>query len=331
LFSSISSEIRSAFKHPKLRKLLEFPVLFLGARPENTPSLYSLMNYADLSLGTWYPQGGMHKIIEGMAAVATELGVKIRTNAEVTDYITRNSKADGVKLSSGEILNFDVIVGSADYHHLETKVLQPQHRSYSEKYWEKRVMAPSCLLYYVGVNKQLKGLLHHNLFFDEDFAVHAKEIYQSPQWPSKPLFYVSAPSVTDQTVAPAGYENLFLLIPVAPGLHDTPEIREQYFDVIIKRLETLTQQEIRSGIVYKRSYAHNDFVQDYHAFKGNAYGLANTLFQTAFLKPKLKSKKISNLYYAGQLTTPGPGMPPSIISGSVVAKLIAKEQSLKIS
>jgi phytoene desaturase len=185
-------------------------------------------------------------------------------------------------------------------------------------------MAPSCLLYYIGVNKRLKNLLHHNLFFDTDFALHAKEIYDTPKWPEQPLFYVSAPSVTDPSVAPEGHENLFLLIPVAPGLKDTPEVRDQYFDIIMKRLEHLTGQSIAEHIVYKRSYAHADFIQDYHAFKGNAYGLANTLLQTAFLKPRIKNRHLQNLYYTGQLTVPGPGVPPSLISGQVVASEIMK-------
>jgi phytoene desaturase len=217
-------------------------------------------------------------------------------------------------------------VGGADYHHIETQLLDTPHRNYPEAYWQNRTMAPSCLLYYVGVNKRLKNLLHHNLFFDEDFGLHAQEIYESPRWPAKPLFYVSAPSVTDPTVAPEGCENLFLLIPVAPGLEDSPEIREKYFDVIMDRLERLTEQSIRPHITYQRSYAHADFVQDYHAFKGNAYGLANTLLQTAFLKPKLKSRKVANLYYTGQLTVPGPGVPPSLISGEVVAREIVKSE-----
>jgi phytoene desaturase len=324
LFSSIASEIRGLFKNPKLVQLLEFPVLFLGATPQNTPALYSLMNYADLGLGTWYPKGGMHKIVEGMVAVAKDLGVRFELNTEITEIEVENGKAKAALTKDGRRFEALAFVGSADYHHLETQVLQPQYRSYSDQYWDKRTMAPSSLLYYIGINKRVKNLRHHNLFFDEDFAQHAKEIYTSPQWPSKPLFYVSAPSISDNTIAPEGHENLFILIPVAPGLQDTDEIRDKYFHLVMDRLEKLSEQSIRPHITYIRSYAHRDFVSDYHAFKGNAYGLANTLLQTAFLKPKLRSKKIENLFYAGQLTTPGPGVPPSIISGEVVAKEVGK-------
>ena len=325
MFRSLSGHVRSLFKNEKLLQLLEFPVLFLGATPQKTPALYSLMNYADMVLGTWYPMGGMFKIVEGMVALAQELGVRIELGQEVSQICVPNGHATKVLTRQGGDYAADVVVGSADYHHVDSQLLSDQHRNYSERYWQSRTLAPSCLLYYLGVNKRLERLEHHNLFFDEDFGRHAQEIYETPQWPAKPLFYVSAPSRTDPSVAPAGSENLFLLIPVAPGLTDTPEIRERYYHVTMERLERLTGQEIRSSVVYKRSFAHADFISDYHAFKGNAYGLANTLLQTAFLKPKLKNRHVSNLYYTGQLTVPGPGVPPSLISGQVVAREIAKK------
>lgn len=323
MFSSISSQVRKLFKHPQLIELLEFPVLFLGATPQKTPALYSLMNYADMALGTWYPMGGMFKIVEGMVALAEELGVQIELNREVKQVYVPNGHATKVVTDAGEY-EADIVVAGADYHHVEQDLLEAPLRRYDENYWNRRTMAPSSLLFYLGVNKRLDNLLHHNLFFDEDFRQHAHEIYEDPQWPGKPLFYVSAPSVTDPGVAPEGCENLFVLIPLAPGLKDEEETRERYYQIVMERLENLTGQDIRNHVVYKRSYAHSDFEKDYHAFKGNAYGLANTLLQTAFLKPKLRSKKVSNLFYTGQLTTPGPGVPPSLISGKVVAEEIEK-------
>ncbi len=324
MFTSLSKHVRQLFKDERLIQILEFPVLFLGATPQNTPALYSLMNYADMSMGTWYPMGGMHKIVEAMADVAREQGVSIKTGQEVAHIETANGKVTAVVTSNGSRYTADAVVGSADYHHIETRLLESQNRNYNQSYWDKRVMAPSSLLWYLGINKRIPGLKHHNLFFDEDFGLHSEEIYTEPKWPSKPLFYASAPSVTDPSVAPEGCENLFLLIPVAPGLEDTPEVRARYFDMVMDRLERFTGTNIRSHIVYQRSYAHTDFVKDYHAFRGNAYGLANTLLQTAFLKPKMKSKKLSNLWYTGQLTVPGPGVPPSIISGQVVAAEVKK-------
>ena len=323
MFTSMSKHVRKLFKNRQLIELLEFPVLFLGATPAKTPAMYSLMNYADMALGTWYPMGGMYKIVEAMVSLAEELGVVLQLNQEVKQITTSNGVATKVITQNAEY-EVDAVVGGADYHHLDQQVLAPDQRNYDATYWETRVMAPSSLLFYVGVKKRLKNLKHHNLFFDEDFTQHAIDIYEQPRWPEKPLFYVCAPSITDPNVAPEGYENLFILIPLAPDLEDTEALRERYYQVVMERLERLTGQEVRSEVVYKRSYAHRDFVQDYHAFKGNAYGLANTLFQTAFLKPKLRSKKIANLFFTGQLTTPGPGVPPSLISGQVVAREVAK-------
>jgi phytoene desaturase len=324
LLQSMAKHARKFFSHPKLLKLIEFPVLFLGATPENTPALYSLMNYADLALGTWYPKGGMHQIVRGMVAVAKELGVKIEYNQEVREIVVENGHATGVRTASS-FWPAAAVVAGADYHHIEQQVLAPEYRHYSPAYWDSRTMAPSSLLFYLGVNRRLANLRHHNLFFDEDFSQHAHEIYEAPQWPSRPLFYASVPSQTDPTVAPEGQENLFLLIPVAPDLDDPEATREKYYNMLMDRLEKHCGHPIREHVVYKRSYAHRDFISDYHSFKGNAYGLANTLQQTAILKPTLKSKKVDNLYFTGQLTVPGPGVPPSLISGQVVAKEVMKE------
>jgi phytoene desaturase len=333
VFTSMKKHISKHFKNPKLQQLLEFPVLFLGALPENTPALYSLMNYADVKLGTWYPQGGMYKIVEGMFSVAEELGVKFVFGCDVTEIKVEDGKAKNVvalvtqnsKLTTQNNYDADVIVGAADYHFIETQLLSKNCRSYSDEYWNKRVMAPSCLLYYIGLNKKLDGVLHHSLFFDSNFEIHGKEIYTTKQWPTDPLFYVCAPSVSDNTVAPPGHENLFFLIPVATGLQgDTDELREKYFEKILERFEKYSGQSIRDSIIYKKTYSVSNFVHDYNSFKGNAYGLANTLMQTANLKPACRSIKIKNLFYTGQLTVPGPGVPPSLISGEVVAKEVIK-------
>jgi phytoene desaturase len=323
VFQSISQYIRKFFKNPRIIQLLEFPVLFLGATPQKTPALYSLMNYADMALGTWYPMGGMYRIVEGMVQVAQAQGVHFRFNAEVQALDMNGTKVNGLRVND-RVEPFDYVMASADYHHVEQKLLPAALRRYSEAYWEKRVMAPSSLIFYLGLNKRIDGLLHHTLFFDEDFALHAREIYEDPKWPTSPQFYVSCPSKTDPAVAPHGGENLMILIPVAPGLPDETSIREQYFARVMDRLEKITGQSIRPHIVFQKSYAHRDFERDYHAFKGNAYGLANTLLQTANLKPSLINKKVANLFYTGQLTVPGPGVPPSIISGQVAARELIK-------
>ncbi|HLL94997.1 MAG TPA: phytoene desaturase family protein [Spirosoma sp.] len=324
VFQSFATHARKFFKHPRLLEIVEFPVLFLGATPQDTPAMYSLMNYAEMAMGTWYPMGGMHEIVRAMVSLAEEKGVKMLLNQTVQKIDVVNSKATHVVTDEG-IFETDVVVAGADYNHVETGLVTPENRNYDDAYWSKRVMAPSSLLFYLGIDKRIPRLQHHNLFFDEDFRRHAQEIYETPRWPSKPLFYASAPSKTDPTVAPEGCENLFLLIPVAPDLPDDDATRERYFDIIMTRLEAYVGENVRDHIVFKRSYAHRDFKSDYNAFRGNAYGLANTLMQTAFLKPSLKNKRVNNLFYTGQLTVPGPGVPPSLISGLVVADEVAKE------
>lgn len=324
VFTSVKKHVAKYFKHPLLQQMLEFPVLFLGAMPSKIPALYSLMNHADIIGGTWYPKGGMYKIVEGMYSLAKELGVNFHFNTTVRNIEVDLGRISGVNCTDG-FYEADVVIGAADYHHIEKQLLSKEYRSYTDEYWEKKTMAPGCLIYYVGLNKKLPGVSHHSLFFDADFELHGKEIYENPKWPSDPLFYMSATSVTDKTTAPDGFENLFLLIPVAAGLaNDSTEIRDKYFDIIITRLEQKLQTDIKDSIIYKRSFSYSDFVTDYNSFKGNAYGLANTLMQTAVLKPKCRSKKVSNLFYAGQLTVPGPGVPPSLISGEVVAKQVIK-------
>jgi phytoene desaturase len=336
VFTSMQAHVHKYFKHPKLRQLMEFPVLFLGALAKDIPALYSLMNYADIELGTWYPRGGMYEIVNAMHSLAEEMGVTFRFNSEAKEIKVEGKEVKAVKIYDRKEdiifeLEADVIIGSADYHYIENKLLPPNARSYSDDYWAKRVMAPSCLLYFVGISKKLKNVLHHSLFFDVDFDQHGAEIYKDPQWPESPLFYVSATSVTDASSAPEGCENLFFLIPVAAGLSgDTEELRAKYFDKILRRFEEQTGEQIKNSITYYKSYSVSDFINDYGAFKGNAYGLANTLMQTANLKPSLKSKKLKNMYYTGQLTVPGPGVPPSLISGEVVAREIVREFKSKI-
>jgi phytoene desaturase len=319
LFTSYAKFIRRYFTHPKICSILEFPILFLGATPENTPALYSLMNYADIQLGTWYPMGGMYSFFEAFETIAREQGVEILTDHEVVNFSYNEKNIQSLKTTQGDYLA-DIVVNSGDYAHIES--LLGEKSNYSRSYWDKRTMAPSSLIYYLGINTEIPNLLHHNLYFDKPFDQHAIEIYDHPQWPSDPLFYACCPSKTDPSVAPKGMENLFLLMPLAPDLEDREEVREAYFNKMMTRLEKQTGCPIRDHIVYKKSYCINDFKSDYHAYKGNAYGLANTLKQTAILKPKITSKKINNLFHTGQLTVPGPGIPPSIISGEVVAKHI---------
>ena len=281
------------------------------------------MNYADFGLGTWHPEKGMYSIVEAMSSLAKSLGVKFHTESNVEKILVNDSRIiAGIKIN-GDILKVDVVLSGADYHHSES-LLDKKYRRYSNAYWDKKVFAPSSLLFYIGLNKKVENVSHHSLFFDVDFDKHANSIYDSPSWPGNPLFYANFPSISDSSMAPKGKEACFILVPIAPGLEDTKEIRDHYLDLVINRLEKLTHQPIKKEILFCESFCINDFVSEYNSYKGNAYGLANTLFQTAFLRPKLKSKRVKNLYFTGQLTVPGPGVPPAIISGKLVSDLISK-------
>ncbi|MFT4734351.1 MAG: phytoene desaturase [Algoriphagus sp.] len=322
LVTNIQSQIRKKIKNKKLRKILEFPVLFLGAKPGNTPALYNFMNWADFGLGTWHPKDGMYSVVLGIQKLAEELGVKFETNANVEQIILDNGTATGLRIR-GNQLPADIILSGADYHHTES-LLDIKYRQYSEDYWSRRTFAPSSLLFYVGFDKKIINVSHHTLFFDADFEDHAVSIYDTPEWPANPLFYASFASLTDDFFAPEGKEAATFLIPLAPDLVDTEEARQKYFDIILTRLETLTGQNLKNSILFSKSYCVNDFKEDYNSYKGNAYGLANILTQTAFLRPRIKSKKVKNLFFTGQLTVPGPGVPPALISGKIASESIMK-------
>lgn len=319
---NISTDVKKITDNPKLQSILEFPVLFLGAKPQDTPAFYNFMNWADFGLGTWYPKGGMNKVVQGMKSLAEELGVQFKVNEEVINF-----NLNGIKVNSAQTLKetyeADIFISGADYAHTET-LLDEKRKNYSENYWDKKTFAPSSLLYYVGLNSPIKNVEHHNLFFDTDFGQHAKEIYDTKVFPKKPLFYANFPSISDESLAPQGMATAFFLIPVAVDLEDNEEIHEQYFDLILNRLEKNTGENVRDKIVYKKSFGVKDFKNRYHSCKGNAYGMANTLLQTSVLRPSIKNKHLNNLYYTGQLTVPGPGVPPALISGKVVSEYILK-------
>lgn len=323
LLKSITSSISKKFQNKKLKQLLEFPVLFLGAKPSKTPALYSMMNYADIKLGTWYPVGGMFEISKAFTSIAIEQGVKIILNQPVEKVLVKNNNINQV-ITNVDKYESDAVINCSDYHHFEQNILDEEYRMYDNNYWESRVFAPTCLLFYLGINKKLSGIEHHNLFFDADFKSHSDDIYDKHRWPKEPLFYLSATSKSD-TTAPEGHENIFILIPLSTNIEETESIIDKYYDMVIDRIENRIGQKFKDNIVYKKVFSRNDFIADYNSYKGNAYGLANTLLQTAFLKPKMKNNKISNLYYAGQLTVPGPGLPPSIISGRIASQLLKKE------
>jgi phytoene desaturase len=326
MLQSFRSHVTGYFKDERLLRIMEFPVLFLGATASKIPAMYSMMNYADMKLGTWYPMGGMVQLSDAFTRLALEMGVRLSFSTEVEKLEISNGQVTGAHTSKG-FFNADIVISGADYHHTDRQLLPEGKSNYGENYWNKRVMAPSCLIYYVGVKRKIPRLQHHNLFFEHDLQQHAAAIYDKPAWPDHPLFYLCCPSKTDPSVAPAGMENMFFLIPTAPGLADTPAIRERYLRQVLDETALFCGDDFKNDIIYSRSYAYSNFVNDYHAFKGNAYGLANTLGQTAFLKPSIRHKKINNLFFTGQLTVPGPGVPPAILSGELVANHILRQKT----
>ena len=323
-FKNIKNDIERRFKDSKLRAILQFPVLFLGAKPSNTPAFYNFMNFADFGLGTWQPKNGFYDVVEAMTKIAKNQGVVFYTNSEINKIQVNKGLVEGIILN-GKLKKCDILVSGADYYHTES-LLDEKYKQYSESYWKNRTWSPSSLLFYLGLNKKIEGLNHHNLFFDTDFDKHADEIYTKPKWPTDPLFYLNITSKTYSHTAPKDHENCFVLIPLATNLEDNKALREKYFKIIIKRIEDITGQNIEKNIVFKRSYCVNDFKKDYNSYGGNAYGLANTLLQTAFLRPKIQSKKVKKLYFSGQLTVPGPGVPPAIVSGKLVSDIIIKNE-----
>lgn len=321
LLTNYRSFVKRYFSSSYLRSVMEFPVIFLGASPKEIPALYSMMNYGGYKLGTWYPMGGFYKLIEAQEKIAKNLGVSVFLNTEITK-IHGNKGELPYLVYDGKREYFDEIITSADYHHSET-LLDDDKKNYSATFWKKKTFAPSCLLFYLGFRTKLPNLTHHTLFFESDLDVHIDEIYKTKSWPKDPLFYACCPSKTDSSVAPEGHENVFLLMPIATDIEDSEEIREHYFKRLLQRLENKTGiANLESYIDYKRSYCVSDFESDYNAYGGNAYGLANTLKQTAVFKPKIKNQKIDHLWYTGQLTVPGPGVPPALISGKIVANQI---------
>ncbi|MBO9691317.1 NAD(P)/FAD-dependent oxidoreductase [Chryseobacterium sp.] len=323
LLSNFRKYVSGYFSDPKLRSLMEFPVIFLGASPQNIPALYSLMNYGGYVLGTKYPMGGFYQLVLAMQQVAEKQGAVFHFNHEVQKINTANDKVISVSIDDKDY-EFDAVIASSDYHHTET-LIPKSLRNYNSTYWKEKTFAPSCLIYYLGIKGKIPGLKHHTLFFENELDDHIDCIYKNKKWPAKPLFYSCCPSKTDPEVAPQGCENLFLLLPLAPGIYDDESTREKYLLEMLERIEKHTgTEDLLSRIEYKKSYCVSDFISDYNAYQGNAYGLSNTLSQTAVLKPKIRNRKIRNLFYTGQLTVPGPGVPPSVISGKIVAAEVNK-------
>lgn len=323
VFSTMHNFVSKFFKSKKLQQVMEYTMVFLGTSPYEAPALYNLMSHMDFNQGVFYPQGGFYELIKALADIAEKNGAILRTDSPVEKIIVRDGKAVGVRLESGEVIDADIVISNADMWFTETKLLDESHQTHKEKYWQKRTMAPSAFILYLGVNEKLPSLVHHNLLFSEDWRKNFDDIYKDPCLPDEPSLYVCAPSVTDQSVAPAGKENLFVLVPIASGLSFTDAEKEAYADRVLALMETeMNLPDLRSKIGYKRIYTVDNFAVDYNAFKGSALGLAHTLRQTAIFRPKNKSKKVENLFYVGAGTNPGIGTQICLISAELAYKRV---------
>jgi phytoene desaturase len=321
IFQSLDDYAKRYITEEKLRKILEYTMVFLGGTPFDTPALYSLMSHVDFNLGVWYPDGGITKLVEAFHRLAVSLDVEFQFDQPVKKIIVKNNTVAGVQ-TNNKIIEADLVVANADYAHVETQLLDSEHQSYPSQYWEKRAIAPSALLMYLGVDEKVQNLVHHNLYFAPHWQDHFESIFHNPQWPADPSYYISCPSKTDASVAPQGQENLFILVPVSAGLEDTNKIREEYFTKIMSHLETLTGQDIKKSLIVKRLFAHNDFTSAYNAYKGTALGLAHTLRQTAIFRPSQRSRRVKGLYYTGHYTHPGIGVPMVTIASQILAQTI---------
>ena len=324
LLGKMQGHVEDYFDHPKLQQLMQYTLVFLGGSPTNTPALYNLMSHVDYNMGVYYPDGGIGAVVDGIVELAEDLGVEFVTDAEVTGIEGRYG-AFAVDTENGERYLADRVVSDADYAHTEQELLPERKRQYTEEYWESRTYAPSAFLLYLGVEGDVPNLEHHTLVLPTDWDEHFEQIFDDPEWPDDPAYYLCVPSKTDDTVAPEGHSNLFALVPIAPGIRDTPEIRNRYRDLVIDDIAENTGTDLRGRVVVEETFSVDDFADRYNSYAGSALGLAHTLTQTSLLRPGHTSDAVDGLYFTGSTTTPGIGVPMCLISGGLTAEAMADD------
>ncbi|MCL7418787.1 MAG: phytoene desaturase family protein, partial [Halalkalicoccus sp.] len=322
LIGSMQDHVEEYFEHPKLQQIMQYTLVFLGGSPNNTPALYNLMSHVDFNLGVHYPEGGVGGVVDGIASLGEELGVTYRTDQPVTAI---EGRAGGFKVEARDTFLPDLVVSDADYAHTELDLLPPEKRGYREEYWESRTYAPSAFLLYLGVEGDVEELAHHTLVLPTDWESHFEEIFDDPEWPDDPAYYLCVPSKTDDSVAPEGHSNLFALVPIAPGLDDRPVIRESYRDLVLSDIAENTGVDLTDRIVFEEVFTIDDFAERYNSTRGTALGLAHTLEQTAVFRPPHRSKEVDGLYFTGSYTTPGIGVPMCLISGQLTAETVFED------
>ncbi|MCL9816583.1 phytoene desaturase family protein [Natronocalculus amylovorans] len=323
LIGSMQGHVEDYFEHPKLQQIMQYTLVFLGGSPTNTPALYNLMSHVDFNMGVYYPDGGIGAVVDGIVELGSELGVEYVTDQPVTEIAGKRG-GFAVRTEHGEEYLCDLVVSDADYAHTEQEMLPPEKRQYSQEYWDSRTYAPSAFLIYLGVEGDVEPLAHHTLVIPTNWEPHFEEIFENPAWPDDPAYYLCVPSKTDDTVAPEGHSNLFALVPIAPDLEDTPEIREQYRELVLDDIAENTGVSLHDRIVFEKVFSVDDFTDRYNSMQGTALGMAHTLRQTALFRPPHRSKKVDGLYFTGSYTTPGIGVPMCLISGQITAEEIVK-------
>ncbi len=326
-FEHLDRFVGRYFESDYARKIVQYSIGFLGGAPSNTPALYHIMSHIDLTLGVFYPEGGIRAVVDSVRRLGEEHGVEFRYNEPATRVVVKDDRAVAVETPEGRY-PADVVLVNADYAHAELSLLDVASRTYDAEYWAKRVLAPSAMVLYLGLDRKVEGLAHHTLLLEKDWEQGFETLFDPAKmaWPENPSYYVNVPSKTDTTAAPPGGEALFVLVPLAPGLPDTPERRQALRDRLLSHLEETLGEPIRDAIVTERCFALDDFTERYNAYRGTALGLSHTLFQTALWRPAHRSRKVANLYYSGQYTHPGIGVPMTLISSQIVAREIKKEQ-----
>jgi phytoene desaturase len=330
VFQTMDKYVKRWFSSAAVQKLLQYPLVFLGNSPYNAPAIYSMMTHIDTELGVFYPKGGIYEITKALVAIGKKYGVTYHANAEAKRILVEGKQTKGIQLSSGEVINADIVVSNADLEWTDRVLLGEEQRVHSDGYWKKRVLAPSAFIAYLGIKGRVQGLEHHTLVFAKDWKENFRQIFDQPQWPTDPSFYVCTPSKTDASVAPADHENLFILVPVAAGLDDSLEQREAYLKKILTTIEEQTgEKDLADRVVVKELFSVRDFEKRYNSYRGTALGLAHTLFQTAWFRPKTKHPKIDNLFFVGAGAQPGIGMPMVLISAELIVKRLMKNKAMQ--
>jgi phytoene desaturase len=320
--------ISRRFSALPIQQILEYPSVFLGASPFNTPALYQLMSYLDFKEGVFYPKsGGMYSITSALMSLGKELGVTYQFGQSVDKIVVADRRATGVR-AAGKTVNADIVISNADLHFTETQLLEPEHQTYPKSYWQKRNPGPSALLLYLGVRGALPELEHHNLFFTKQWRQNFDDIYKHQTWPKQASVYVSKTTATDQSTAPKGHENVFVLVPLPPNSQLSAAKQKAYVNHCLDQIgKQAGITDFRDRIVYQQVRSPQWFEQRFNSWQYSALGMAHTLRQSAFLRPNVRSKKIDNLFYVGAGTQPGIGVPMCLISAQLVYKSLTSNHS----